>query len=191
MGIRSFLAFELTEGLLSELSTIYNHSKERLSGVRWVSLHNIHLTVVFLGEIREENLNPIKVSLEGITHKYGPFKMRINKLGIFGSRHNPRVLWVGMEGDTKLMEYLKSYIEKVLEPFGIKRENRPFKPHLTLGRFKEGFKDGVELERLLEQYKEINGMEEVFDELCLFKSQLTPTGSIYEKLHTWRLLGSK
>jgi len=191
VGIRSFLAFELSQGLMKELGKIYEHCKERLNGVRWVPLYNIHLTVVFLGDIREEDLEPLKESLAVVKHKYAPFKMKINKVGIFGSRRDPRVLWVGMEGDTRPMEYLRNYLEKILKPFGIKRENRPFKPHLTLGRFRMGFKDSVELERLLEEYREIKGEEEVFDELCLFKSQLTPTGSIYEKLHTWKLLGTK
>lgn len=191
MAIRSFLAFELAPHIKETLEDLLKDITPRLQEIRWVPLENIHLTVLFLGDVEESQLDPISHAIEGVARKYGQFKMRITGLGIFGGIKRPRVLWVGMDGDVERMGYFKASLEKALSKFGIKLEERPYKPHLTLGRFKEHFKETGQLQEILETFKSLGDREQIFEEVCLFKSQLTPKGSIYTKLFSFRLSGSK
>lgn len=191
MAIRSFLAFELSPPIKDVLKELLKDLTPRLQGIRWVPLENIHLTVLFLGDVEETQLEPISQAIEGVSQKYGRFEMKITGVGIFGGIRRPRVLWVGMNGDVERMGYFKNSLEKVLSKFGIKLEDRPFRPHLTLGRFREDFRQTEELQKVLEDYKTLGDRDQVFEEVCLFKSQLTPRGSIYTRLSNFRLSGSK
>lgn len=191
MGIRSFLAFELSLGIQGILQDILQEVTHQLRDVRWVPLKNIHLTLIFLGEIQEAHLEPVCQEVQRACERYGPFHMKLTKLGVFGSLQRPRVLWVGMEGDVERMGYLKASLEKGLRPFCTKLENRAFKPHLTLGRFREQFRDTEALKALLMAHKSLGDTGQIFDEICLFKSQLSDKGSIYTKLFACKLSGKR
>ncbi len=191
MAIRSFLAFELSPEIRWLLRDLREELMSRLEGIRWVPLENIHLTVLFLGNIEERDLSPLGEKVGEVAQKYKGFWMKITGMGIFGGIKNPRVLWVGMDGEKERMGYFKASLEKALEGFGIKREERTFKPHLTLGRFQERFKQFDRLQELLDSHRSLKETPQFFEELSLFKSQLTSSGSIYTKLSSWKLEGSK
>ncbi len=191
MGIRSFLAFELSHDVKGFIAHILKEARSELNGVRWVPVENIHLTVVFMGDVEEGTLVEVKESVANACKTYGPFDASVSGIGIFGSLNFPRVLWVGLLGDIERMGHFKAALEKRLEPFGVKREERAFRPHLTLGRFKQGFDEKERLSGFIERFRAIKGPSLTFKELCLFKSQLTPQGSIYTKLEAWELSGSK
>ncbi|MFC1840667.1 2'-5' RNA ligase family protein, partial [Thermodesulfobacteriota bacterium] len=82
---------------------------------------------------------------------------------------------------------LRNDLQKSLESFGIKQEKRPFKPHLTLGRFRKPVKDRALLEKIINEYSQIKGPEGKLQELVMFKSKLKPGGALYTKIHSWPL----
>jgi 2'-5' RNA ligase len=189
MEIRSFLAFELPPKIRETLSAVSRDARTLPLSVRWVRIVNIHLTVVFMGSVQEDQIGSIAEAARHVCHGYAPFRIHLKGAGVFGSRRNPRVLWVGLEGDMDRMSVLRDDLQKNLAPFGIEEENRPFRPHLTLGRFRKGAKADPSLDDLLLKYQDLNGPECLVSELVLFKSDLSSSGAVYTSLGKWPLSG--
>ncbi len=187
MEVRSFLAFELPEEIKEIISRVSGEMKKSPLNIRWVKVGNIHLTVIFIGNIHTDMLNDIGKHVSELCRNYRPFKISINGTGVFSNRRNPRVLWVDLNGDLDRMADFKNDLQKKLKPFGIKEEKRRFSPHLTLGRFRKGAKSDVHLDDLLLNYKSLTSQECMLSELVLFKSDLKPSGAVYTKLKTWPL----
>lgn len=154
---------------------------------RWVDPSKIHLTVVFLGSLEEDLLGPVREEVERIIEGHMAFRVDLSSAGLFGTVRNPRVLWLGLKGDIERMGKLRDGLQRSLAAFGIKEEDRPFRPHLTLGRFKEGAKGGRELEGILERYRDIGGNPCSMGNLVLYRSDLRPGGPVYSPIHKWNL----
>ena len=191
MAIRSFLAFELPVDIKRIIMAVSEDVRELSLNVRWVNVINIHLTIVFMGNVQEEQIKPIQDIINQVCQGYGPFSIGIKGLGLFGGRHNPRVLWIGLDGAIDRMGCFRDDLQKKLRRFGIKEEKRRFRPHLTLGRFRKGAKAGGRLNDLLSKYHDLTSPECMIEELVLFKSDLKPGGAVYSKLKQWPLIGKR
>lgn len=191
MAIRSFLAFELPVDIKRIIMTVSENVRELPLNVRWLNVTNIHLTIVFMGDVQEEQVKPIQDIVKDVCQGYGSFSIGIKGIGLFGSRRNPRVLWIGLDGAIDRMGYFRDDLQKGLTLFGIKEEKRRFKPHLTLGRFRKGARTGTHLDDLLSKYHDLTSPECIIEELVLFKSDLKPGGAVYSKLNGWPLIGKR
>lgn len=189
MEIRSFLAFELPDKIAKIVSLVSEDLRRLHPDIRCVNPHNIHLTVLFMGSISGDYAGPIGNEAENICSRSGPYKVSLNGCGIFGGRHNPRVVWIGLYGDIKRMADLRDSLQHSLVPFGIKEEHREFKPHLTLARFRKGFRPGSRLEEFLRKHNALSSPVCNLRELVMFKSDLNPGGAVYTKLNSWPLNG--
>jgi 2'-5' RNA ligase len=189
MGIRSFLAFELPGEIKSIVDRVAGEVRRSGLDVRWVKVENIHLTVVFLGNVNPQDLDGVEEVAEKTCRGYGPFRIALSGAGCFPNTRRPRVIWLGMEGDLDRMSLFRDALQEALKPFGVKAEKRPFRPHLTLGRFKKpGLSDGRLLE-ILSAHKDLTSPVCSLNELVLFKSDLKPGGAVYTKMLTWPLSG--
>jgi len=189
VAIRSFLAFEQPE----EIKTIVEEvsaalGKSRLD-VRWVKTGNIHLTMVFLGSVQEEDLEAMGQPLHEVCSAFRPFAVALKGLGCFPHARNPRVIWIGLDGEIGRMGSFRDGLQERLIRFGIKEDKRAFRPHLTLGRFNSSRRTDRELEAFLEKYKDLTSPLCTLGELALFKSELRRGGSVYTKLKSWPLTG--
>jgi len=189
MEIRSFLAFELPPEIKSIVSHASQDMRRSHLDVRWVKVSNIHLTIVFMGNVHPENLKGIGENVERVCHRYGPFDIFLKGAGVFGGRRNPRVLWIGLEGALERMSHFKGALHKHLSPFGIKVEKRSFRPHLTLGRFRKGAGPGPPFDELLSKYKDLSSPVCSLGQLVMFRSDLKPGGAEYTILKAWPLEG--
>lgn len=191
MGIRSFLAFEQPEEMRTIIEEVSAALGKSPLDVRWVKTGNIHLTVVFLGSVRAEDLTAMERPIDEICSAYEPFSIALNGVGCFPHARSPRVIWAGLEGDIERMARFRDNLQERLVPFGIKEEKRPFRPHLTLGRFNSFRRADRELEGFMERYRDLASPVCSLGELVLFKSDLSRGGSIYTKLKSWSLQGER
>ena len=187
MGIRSFLAFELPLQIKEQLGEISKELRQSRLPVRWVKVDNIHLTIVFLGSVMEETIAGVKLKAGSIAKRFSGFQIRLNGVGAFPNWRRPRVLWIGLDGEIGGLSDLRDELQGALEEFGFKAENRPFRPHLTLGRFKGAVNRDEELKWILDKFHDISSDDEYLKELVLFKSDLRPAGPIYTKMAVWPL----
>ena len=191
MAIRSFLAFELPVDIKRIIMEVSEDVKRLPLNVRWVNVDNIHITTVFMGDVQKEQMGPIQDVVKDVCQGYGPFSIAIKGIGLFGSRRNPRVLWIGLDGAIDRMVCFKDDLQKGLRPFGIMDEKRRFKPHLTLGRFRKGARTGTHLDDLLSKYHDLTSPDRIIEELALFESDLRPGGAVYSRLNGWPLIGKR
>ena len=191
MEIRSFLAFELPEGIKKTVARISGEIRHSSLDARWVKPENIHLTVVFMGNIKSDDLGRLGAEVEDVCSGYGTFDIALKGMGCFPNWHRPRVLWMGLDGNLGRLSQFRDDLQKSLKAFGIKEERRRFKPHLTLARFRSTRKIGSELEEILKAYEALESPSESVRELFLFKSELKTGGAVYTKLKSWPLSGGK
>jgi len=188
MDIRSFLAFELPEFVKEELSGLIRSFNRGVSKVRWVKRENMHLTVLFLGNINEETIPAMAEDISDICERFSPFIVRMKGVGCFPNIRNPKVIWVGIDGEIERMARFYESLVMNLSKYGIKQENRTYRPHLTLGRIKGNSNIRDRMVGMISKGREITDKEFILQELVLFKSDLRPQGPIYTKLNSWSLL---
>lgn len=184
--MRSFFAFEIHDIVKNELESLLKPIRGLFLPVRWVSINNIHLTVLFLGDVEQNVIDSVKPKLETICLETNSFNLAVEGGGFFGTKNSPKVLWAGIDGLPEYAAIFKNTIEKQFEPFGIKSEKRPFKPHLTLGRFKDR-PDEKAMQKCLMELKNFKSSVFNVNKLVLFKSDLSSKGAIYTKILTFKL----
>jgi RNA 2',3'-cyclic 3'-phosphodiesterase len=191
VGIRSFLAFELPTQIRQVLLRVYEEAKRASLDVKWVRPEGIHLTVVFMGDVREADIPSLIEVMGDVTPPYRPFSMALRGMGCFPNTRNPRVIWLGVESDLERMARLRDDLQEKLLPFGIPAEKRDFRPHLTLGRFRKPGKEPAALKELLSKHRGLTSPACSLNELTLFRSDLKPGGAVYTKMKSWALTGKK
>ena len=132
--MRAFIAVDLPAELRVELGRWQEKLRKSARGARWVRPEGIHLTLKFLGEISSAQVIEVSKILSTLP-RIAPFEIHFKGFGFFPHARRPRVLWVGIEPSPTL-EALAAQVDKSLETVGFAREQRAFKPHLTLARFR-------------------------------------------------------
>jgi 2'-5' RNA ligase len=178
--IRAFIAVEIDPQIVRLISLTVADLKPRIPGIRWVPPTNFHFTIKFLGNIEESKIEPIAQALEIALYPFPRFTISAKGLGVFPDSKRPRVLWIGLEG--KELSKLASKVEKALEPLGFEPEKRDFKPHLTVGRWRQFDRPSRELGEGLERWKGHEFGESTVAEVIFFQSELKREGAIYHPL---------
>jgi 2'-5' RNA ligase len=188
--IRTFLAIEIPGSLHPVLGELLGVLKRVLPEIRWVAEKNLHLTLKFFGNITEEQLRSIQDGLKDLGPETAPLSLSLKGLGVFPHLKAPRVIWAGFEGEVKRLIMLQREIDSRLGPLGFPREDRPFHPHLTLGRNRErrGRKNFIKITGLPEGFA-TEGFQ--VNELVLLRSDLSPKGPAYTPIWSLALEGRR
>jgi RNA 2',3'-cyclic 3'-phosphodiesterase len=178
--IRAFIAVEIAPKTVESISEAIGQLKLRVTGVRWIPLNNLHVTLKFLGDIDEAKVDPIAQALRDHLRPFSRFIISAKGLGVFPDLKRPRVLWVGLEAQR--LAVLASTVEKALEPLGFSPEKRGFQPHLTIGRWRESEKPSAKFGEELARWKNHEFGQSEIKVVILFQSMLKPEGAIHRPL---------
>jgi 2'-5' RNA ligase len=173
--IRTFIAIPLSDTIRRTIAQVQRELAEPLPDIRWVRPETIHLTLAFLGDISQESLDKIGNSMLSIGRSFAPFEVRIGNLGAFPSRSRPRVIWIGVERCAPLMG-LQAALAGTLADLGLPGEDRPYTPHLTLGRSR---RLDPAAGRILETRADLPIGSLTVDRMVLFESRLQPGGAVH------------
>jgi 2'-5' RNA ligase len=173
--IRTFIAIPLSDTIRRTIAQVQRELAEPLPDIRWVRPETIHLTLAFLGDISQESLDKIGNSMLSIGRSFAPFEVRIGDLGAFPSRSRPRVIWIGVERCAPLME-LQAALAGTLADLGLPGEDRPYTPHLTLGRSR---RLDPAAGRILETRADLPIGSLPVDRMVLFESRLQAGGAVH------------
>jgi len=175
--MRLFIAIDIPEDLKEKLARIIARLKKCDLDAKWVNASNIHMTLKFLGETREEDLDKIKNIISVTSSLFTKLELVTSGFGFFPGENSPRVFFVSTDNE-EILKNISLQLEDKLEILGFPKEGR-FKSHLTIARLRS--KKNIDC--LKEEMKNIS-IEAKFtvSEIILFKSLLKPTGPIYEKL---------
>jgi len=191
-NIRSFIAIEIPEEVKGILSRLQESLKAKSgSYIKWVDAWGIHITIKFLGNVASQRIPQIIQTLFLVGRGIPSFSLELGEPGVFPNIQRPQVIWVGLKGEVSKLSQLQRQVERALIPLGFSPEARPFTPHLTLGRVREGTPP-QERKRLGSLFTTIP-LEKMpsfsVESMVLMKSQLTPKGAIYTPLASISLGG--
>ncbi len=135
MNLRSFIAVEIPADIQRTISqsTSFMRNSFQKPLIRWVQPDNIHLTLKFLGDVSPEKLESIAAALKDEIKSCERFSMTVKGLGAFPNSNHPRIIWIGLNAPPALTE-LQRIVEHIASLMGYSPEERPFSPHLTIGR---------------------------------------------------------
>ena len=179
--IRTFISIKLPESTISSINRIQDGLLSYGFKVRWVRSQNIHLTLKFLGDIRETDVDRIGDAMTESAGEYGPITLNTKGIGTFPGIKRPRIVWVGITGQVDRLAGLQGTLEKRLAKLGFPEENRSFKGHLTIGRIK-GRIDPKRFLDAMHEFAEFGSTTFTADKIILFRSELKPSGAVYTEL---------
>ena len=184
---RIFVAVDISDEARRRTAAYIESLRSEFANLRvcWEKPEKLHLTMKFLGDTNDEQLEKLKDIAENIAPEIPKFNLKITETGVFPSRRNARVLWIDVKDEKGSLAEINRLLEIECERIGFPRETRNFKPHLTIARLKEPHVSRELIERHLgNEFEPV-----VFEvaEIVIYESRLRPTGSIYEKLTTVQL----
>lgn len=179
--IRAFIAIPLPAAMRNALAEVTaRHAADLPRGsVRWVKPQAMHLTLRFLGDTAVSFLPQLQAAMDGAAGAQTIFELSTAGFGCFPNCRRPRVLWAGLAGDLTAVQALKLDLDERLAPLGWPPEERPFSPHLTLGRVKDS--------RNLQDQRwpaDVPVLSLPVTALHLIRSELQPEGPRYTVLHS-------
>ncbi|MBI2962759.1 MAG: RNA 2',3'-cyclic phosphodiesterase [Deltaproteobacteria bacterium] len=177
--IRAFLAIRPADDVLRNLKAAQEDLGQAGIDARWVSANALHLTVQFLGDVREAEMPEIERGLREGLAALPPFDLECRGLGVFPNQKRPRVLWVGLHGAG--LSSLAEATETVLSPLGFPPEERDFTPHITLGRMRST-RGAESLVRIVKASGQRSFGTSRIDHATLYRSHLRPEGAVYTPL---------
>lgn len=183
-NLRTFIGIDIkpSDDLLGVFYKLKNVLKD--DSIKWVDTSTLHLTLLFLGETENNQVNQISIELEKTLQLFIQFSIKIKGLGTFG-RPDPKVIWAGFEPNDLLLA-LKHKVDETLLPFGFEDENKVYSPHLTLGRVKF-LKNKQQLQNTLQVYKDKAFQDVLVDKVIFYQSTLTNKGALYRPIKVFPL----
>ncbi len=183
--IRIFIAVDLSPDIRRNLSSFQQQLKKMLPPMNWVRPESIHLTLKFLGSVQPSCIPQILSALKPLGEMTDTFSLDVHGIGVFPNRRRPRVLWVGVSGQTQSLCRLASEVVAALEPLGFPLDEKTYHPHLTLARIKRDndivgsalLEDGV-----FASDRHLGTL--TVDRFILFQSDLNSAGACYTPLGT-------
>jgi 2'-5' RNA ligase len=182
-GTRCFVAIELPDATRMALAAVQREldSAAPPQTVRWTRPESIHLTLQFLGDVPPGQIDAVADALrDGCRGKTG-FTLDLQGIGVFPNPRRPRIVWVGVSEPTGALAARHREVGRALSPLGFPSEERPFQPHLTIGRAARhaSGRDLAELgDEIVKSDVDLIG-QVVVDHVSLMKSELRPAGALY------------
>lgn len=182
---RVFIAVETPRALRERVAWV----REKLGGtgapVRWVDPAQAHLTLRFLGEVPDEQLEAVRQAMAGAAAGVAPFSVTYQGVGSFGPRGRPRVIWLGVGGGVEALAALAARLENALRAAGFPPSDKLFSPHVTVGRVHDPAPTAAlfRLTRDLELLKVGSLGGATVESLDLMASDLSRAGPVYRRLH--------
>ena len=175
--MRLFIAVDTPEDVRRELARVREHLRASRADARWEPDEKLHCTLKFIGDLPDRQAGPLGDALAAETRNAAPFDVRYAGVGCFPDKRRPRIVWAGIQDPAGGIQALAALADRVCRTFGVPPEDRPFHPHVTLGRIRSL----VSSDDLLSRMDSITfeGPTVRIGEILLVRSTLKPSGSVY------------
>lgn len=176
---RSFCAIELPSEVREQLAAHAKQLREAVpqASASWSKPENVHLTLKFFGNVAKERLPVLSEAATRVAGDFSPFQIKIGGTGVFPRRSRPQVLWIGVEDSSGQLSELQQRLEEAFAREGFAKEDRGYRPHLTIARLRKP-EDARELAEAHIRSK-FSLIAMPVTSFVLFRSQLSPKGSTY------------
>lgn len=185
--MRIFIALDIPAEIRARMMEFAERARSYASEARWARPEGLHVTLKFIGEVKEDKLERIKSALAGV--KAAPFPVTFANAGFFPAPKSPRVFWIGVAGGEALGQ-LAAAIDNATQSAGVAKEERAYSPHLTLARAGSGPGAQHQLKPLASFVETAPAPQfgtMTAREFWLYQSQMQRGGSKYTKLQRFPL----
>ncbi len=185
--MRIFFALDIPAEIRNRMTDYMERARRYAPGARWARVEGLHVTLKFVGEVQEAKITEMKAALASV--KAAPFDVTFKDVGFFPNERSPRVFWIGVHAGDALAQ-LAANIDQALAAVGIDREEKPYRPHLTLARAssaQDGRQELKQLSLLMEKETAPQFGTMTAREFWMYQSQPQKGGSKYVKLERWGL----
>ena len=177
--MRLFVSIEIPEDIKRKIQHFQDKLKVNFANAKWVKVSNLHITLKFLGEAAEERADDIISKLEEAVESFSPFEVSLAGIDVFPNARNPKVLFLKIASGFQTLSSLASDIDNKLGIIGFKKEEKPFRAHITLARFRSFKKTDASFA----VKNEINGVFKFrVKKISLIQSTLIKNGPVYKCL---------
>jgi 2'-5' RNA ligase len=185
--MRTFIAIELDRTIRDRIVRLQQTVSSITPTVKWVESENLHITLFFLGEVEDTAVPGVCREVNNLAERFSSFEISIDRVGCFPNKHRPHIIWVGVgQGSHELCRIHEELEPRLLQLGCYRREERKYKPHVTLGRIRSG-RDSEQIAKELTRFQEWQGGWALIGELLVMKSELTPQGPAYAVMARGRL----
>jgi len=182
--LRAFIAIELDPEIKKFINVFESELKTKSpSGLRWVKVDQLHLTLKFLGDITAPQVEAVSQTINRVVGENHSFQLQVEGTGAFPNWRNPRTLWIGLNKNNEL-NLLFQQLDVALTSLGFTPEGKPFSPHLTLCRVSDYVDPRMvqPLQKAFEDFHVSSLPTWRIKEVVFFKSLLQPGGPVYTPL---------
>jgi 2'-5' RNA ligase len=185
--IRTFIAIDVGKPIRDRIIALQETLARSGAQVKWVEPENLHLTLLFLGEVDERDVPPVCQAVSDAAAKQSAFTMTVESAGCFPNPRRPRVLWVGISAGSQEVCALHDALEQPLLDLGCyRREDRKYTPHITLGRIRTD-PGSDQLAAALAKQAAWKGGDTTIREVHVMSSELSSEGPLYTVLSRAKL----
>ncbi|MGD8189804.1 RNA 2',3'-cyclic phosphodiesterase [Brevibacillus ginsengisoli] len=186
--MRLFVAFDVPDEAVAYIQEAQQKVKQFVKADRWQPIHNLHLTLHFLGEVNDDLVPLICEDMKIVSSIIQPFTLVLGQFGAFPSPERPRVLWLGLEGNLKSLTQTHELLGKRFDlRQGLEYDTRSYKPHITLARGPHTKNGALPLEEWnREILTELPPRWQV-NRINLYRSELKATGAVHTIIHSAEL----
>lgn len=183
--MRLFIAINFPDQIKRKILKQIEDLKSQFPQVSWVKSENLHLTLKFLGYVKDDKLDEIKEGIALVSHDFKPFELTISRMGYF--HREPFIIQLNIDNSLRLNS-LVDRLEKEMKKLGFMRENRPYNPHITLGRGRKLNREKVvSIKKEIEKPVAFSPIRFTVDKIALMESTLKPTGAVYTLVNSFPL----
>jgi 2'-5' RNA ligase len=173
--LRLFIAIEIDDVARGLMDDIIRRLRDLPGKISWSRPQQIHLTLSFLGDTPPERIIDIGEAMRQAADGIAPFDFHLTGIGAFPDKGRPRVIWIGLDEPTGALIELQERLTIALLDVGFDPEQRPFKPHVTLGRVRRADRRTDHAAALTAAADEIDlsAGTQFADRIVLFSSELS------------------
>ncbi len=183
--VRLFVAIRLPHSVKTEIERVRTELRQVLKAdsIRWTPEDQLHLTLKFLGNISSNQTEPLSAALQLACDPFKPLRLCARQLGFFPEQGFPRVLWIGIEDESKSLGGLQAAIEEAVKPFSHESRGKAFSAHVTIGRVRHLVRADAEyLRGYARSHPDQSFGSWTADSIELMQSTLSPTGPHHRPL---------
>ena len=184
---RVFCAVELPDAVRARLEDHVLRLRQKVpdAAASWSRVENIHLTLKFFGNVEAERIQKISEAAERVVKQFSTFQINVGETGVFPRASRPQVLWIGIGDPLGQLTALQEKLENECAAEGFAKENRAYRPHLTIARLRrpEGARQLAEAHLGMR----FEPVEVAVKEIVVFRSELGPKGSKYTSISKHQL----
>ena len=186
--IRTFIAIELSNEIRGSAARTIKNLQGMSKDYNWNEKENLHITLNFLGDVNETEVPTVCRLVEQTVTDFGTFELSIQGLGCFPNNDKPRVVWLGVDEGKEAMLELNDRLATALETMRFPRENKDYRPHLTLGRLRRGKRWSDEITEYANRQSNLYAGRTIVDHVVVYSSFLDRTGPTYTPMANIALL---